>query len=542
MSRRRRAVLYAVAAVGLLAAANPVTAGAAPGDAVVVPMQITGPPSERLNLVIMGDGYTASEMQKFRDEVDRNQNIQWSVEPFRSYRNYINTYRLEIESQDSGISCDPDDGNIRRNTPLRLNYTNTCPADPLARGITYGPALQSGGGCPTAATVGLGDPRCSGTQQHNKYLAIYLAPLGVSGANVQTLALANTFTYGGIGGTQATTSGGSPQGPLISLHELGHSLGTLADEYPYSSRDVPGGAHPNSEPGSFHHSRFTHDEMIAGNLKWFRWLCEESLSGGIITARGSTCGPPHEGGATPDDQRLAPERALDDALARQLLRPGRPREHDLADRRPEDRERDGALAHRARAGRPAGRPLGRDAAPEVPRAERDLVDQRRRRPEHRQQPQPRPRRPHGGSRRRRPGDGQGPDDVRPRPRDHRQRAADRDAAVDCRHAARRRAGRRALHDLDPGRPRRRRRRDRLRRDDASDRPRARRDVGARRRRRREREQPELRPRRAEPLAGARTRSRRPSPTRRPVPAALPRRGCGSSTARCRPHRGRCPSR
>ena len=52
---------------------------------------------------------------------------------------------------------------------------------------------------------------------------------------MQTLAIFNTFTYGGIGGTQATTSGGSPQGPLISTHELGHSLGQMADEYPYTS-------------------------------------------------------------------------------------------------------------------------------------------------------------------------------------------------------------------------------------------------------------------------------------------------------------------
>ena len=28
------------------------------------------------------------------------------------------------------------------------------------------------------------------------------------------------------------------RGPLISTHELGHSLGTLSDEYPYSLRDV----------------------------------------------------------------------------------------------------------------------------------------------------------------------------------------------------------------------------------------------------------------------------------------------------------------
>ena len=145
-SWRRSVSAVAVAAAAIVVAVAPAGALAAPGDAVVVPLQITGPPSERLNLVIMGDGYTAAEMQKFRDDVDRNQNIQWSVEPFRTYRNYINTYRLEIESQDSGISCDPDDGNIRRNTPLRLNYTNTCPADPLARGITYGPALSRAAG------------------------------------------------------------------------------------------------------------------------------------------------------------------------------------------------------------------------------------------------------------------------------------------------------------------------------------------------------------------------------------------------------------
>ena len=292
MGRRRRAVLVALGAAGILAVAvTAPAASAAPGDATVVPLQITGPPAERLNLVVMGDGYTAAEMQKFRDDADRNLNVQWSVEPFRSYRNYFNIYLLEIESQDSGISCDPDDGNIRRNTPLRLNYVNVCPADPLARGITYGPALQAGGGCPTAATAGLGDPRCTGTQQHNKYLAIYLAPLGVTGQNVQTLALANTFTYGGIGGTQATTSGGSPQGPLISTHELGHSLGQLADEYPYSSRDVIKPCYTGGEPGSFHHTiRTSVQDMINTQFKWWRWMGEESLSGGTIGL--------HEGGNT----------------------------------------------------------------------------------------------------------------------------------------------------------------------------------------------------------------------------------------------------
>jgi hypothetical protein len=271
--------LLVLGAAALAAALSAPTAGAQePGSATVVPIQVTGPPSERLNLVIMSDGYQADEMDEFRADVDRNLNVQWSIEPFRSYRHYFNIYRLEIVSQDSGISCDPDDGNVRRNTPLRLNFANTCPADPLARGITYGPALTPGTGCPA-----LNAPGCTGTQQHNLFLSTYLAPLGVSGQNVQTLALANTFTYGGIGGTQATTSGGSPQGPLISTHELGHSLGQLADEYPYSSRDVVKPCYTGGEPGSFHHTiRTSVEDMIATQHKWWRWIGEESLSGGVI--------------------------------------------------------------------------------------------------------------------------------------------------------------------------------------------------------------------------------------------------------------------
>ena len=270
--------LPAALAIAVAAIAPGVAHAQEPGSATVVPIQITGPPAERLNLVILGDGYTAGEQQEFRDDVERNLNVQWSIEPFRSYRHYFNVYRLEIISQDSGISCDPDDGNVRRNTPLRLNFANTCPAPALARGITYGPALTPGTGC----TV-LNDPGCTGTQQHTRFLATYLAPLGVVGQNVQTLAIANTFTYGGIGGTQATTSGGSPQGPLISTHELGHSLGQLSDEYPYSSRDLVRPCYAGGEPGSFHHTLYTDPaQMVTDQHKWWRWIGEESLSGGTI--------------------------------------------------------------------------------------------------------------------------------------------------------------------------------------------------------------------------------------------------------------------
>ncbi len=122
--------------------------------------------------------------------------------------------------------------------------------------------------------------------------------------NLQTLAIFNSFTYGGIGGTQATTSGGSPQGPLISLHELGHSLGTMADEYPYSARDVVRPCYTGGEPGSFHHTIYTSTEqMIADQHKWWRWIGEESLSGGTLGL--------HEGGGMfPCGQRRPSEHSI----------------------------------------------------------------------------------------------------------------------------------------------------------------------------------------------------------------------------------------
>jgi IgA Peptidase M64 len=268
-----------LASLALLAALGAPPAGAQPvGPVNVVPLQITGPASERLNLIILGDGYQAHEMDKFRADVDRNQNIQWTTEPFRSYRNYVNVYRVEIVSPDSGVRCDPDDrdnpNNNFKNTALHLWYSDGC-TNPLARGTTYGPI-------PPGAPPGTTDGNTARTDILNTYVAPVLG-IPANSQNVQTLAIFNTFTYGGIGGTHATTSGGSPQGPLISLHELGHSLGQMADEYPYSSRDVVRPCYSGGEPGSFHHTiRTDPQQMIADQFKWWRWIGEESESGGVI--------------------------------------------------------------------------------------------------------------------------------------------------------------------------------------------------------------------------------------------------------------------
>ncbi len=80
-----------------------VPAHADPGDATVIPIQVTGDPAHRFNLVIVGDGYTAAEQAEFRAHVDKHLNVLWTIEPFKSYRSYVNVYAVSIVS--AGVRC-----------------------------------------------------------------------------------------------------------------------------------------------------------------------------------------------------------------------------------------------------------------------------------------------------------------------------------------------------------------------------------------------------------------------------------------------------
>src|SRR3954466_389826 len=238
-----------------LIAAAPARAQSIPptgvGSATVVPLQVTGPPANRFNLVIAGDGYTADEQDKFMAQVDKHLNVMWSIEPYKSYRNYINVYAVKIISGDSGISCDPNLTSPRKTTPLSMGCWGGCSASSVQRLVTV----------------------------NNTALARYtaLAP-GVS----QRLAIANSDTYGGAGGANATASGGNSLSALISPHELGHSLGGLQDEYDYFQRGVLGGRSHRGEPTSVHHTLLTIDQMLTQQKKWWRWLGEPSEAGGLI--------------------------------------------------------------------------------------------------------------------------------------------------------------------------------------------------------------------------------------------------------------------
>ncbi|MFB6622469.1 M64 family metallopeptidase [Streptomyces sp. NPDC056374] len=257
-----RVVAVCLLAAGLVGTVPAAAETPTPGDGpAVVPVQTTGPADRRFNLVFMGDGYTAAEMPAFRADLDRHLNTLWSVEPFASYRSYINVWAVEAPSAESGVDCDPGLDSPARDTALDMGFWGGCNPGSVQRLLTVD----------SRKAAALAD----------------LVP-GTSGANRQIVALAHSSTYGGAGGSYATASGGNALSSLITPHEIGHSLGGLQDEYDYYARGVPGEAYSGPEPSSTHHTLLTERQMRDQRAKWWRWLGEESESGGVIGR--------HEGG------------------------------------------------------------------------------------------------------------------------------------------------------------------------------------------------------------------------------------------------------
>jgi IgA Peptidase M64 len=254
MGRRPLAMAAALLA-GAAVLATPAVAQPDPGSATVVPIQVTGDPSKRFNMVILGDGYTEADQPLFREHLNKHLNVLWTIEPFKSYRNYVNVYAVEIISAESGVDCDPELTSPRRDTPLNMGLWGGCNPASVQRLL----------GVDGAAT--------------NRYADLVA---GTTRSNRQLLAVGNTETYGGAGGTNATTSGGNALSALITPHELGHSLGGLQDEYDYLARGVRGAPYTGGEPSSSHHTLLTEQQMRDQQAKWWRWLGERSESGGVI--------------------------------------------------------------------------------------------------------------------------------------------------------------------------------------------------------------------------------------------------------------------
>ena len=159
-----------------------------------------GPAQEKIDLVILGDGYAKSEMEKFRRDAKRLTDALMTTEPFAARKNDFNVRAVETPAEASGV-CKPHH-NVYKRTPLSVHYSSF---DSERYALTYDNR--------TVRDVASAVPY--------DFMVI----------------LINEQTYGGGGiyNLYTTVSADNKFADYIMVHELGHHIAALADEYYTSS-------------------------------------------------------------------------------------------------------------------------------------------------------------------------------------------------------------------------------------------------------------------------------------------------------------------
>jgi len=163
----------------------------------------TGPLDNRVNIVILGDGFTQDDMPKFRSEAKKFADFFLAYAPYNRYSNYFNIVSIGTPSKESGIT-NPG------------SAIDAYPDQPVEKKDTY-----------FGSSFGQRIHRLVTISNHTA-LSNLLAT-GFPGYDLVVI-LANSPWYGGSGGSFAvhTLDG---QANKIGVHEIGHTLTLLNDEY-----------------------------------------------------------------------------------------------------------------------------------------------------------------------------------------------------------------------------------------------------------------------------------------------------------------------
>ncbi|MEP6769786.1 MAG: M64 family metallopeptidase, partial [Acidobacteriota bacterium] len=167
-----------------------------PSPGPLLEIQKNGPPAEKVDFLILGDGYTAGERAKFEKDARRLTEILFSASPFKEHRAEFNVWGLCPPAEESGISR-PSTG-IHRRSPI---------------GATYD---------------AFGSERYVLTFENRAFReAASYAPYD----HVEILTNSKTYGGGGIFNLYSTVAADSLWSPYVFVHEFGHHFAGLADEY-----------------------------------------------------------------------------------------------------------------------------------------------------------------------------------------------------------------------------------------------------------------------------------------------------------------------
>jgi hypothetical protein len=164
-----------------------------------------GPNSQRYNIVILGDGYRASELAQFATDVRSFIDTFQATAPYDRLWSGINIHRVDVVSTDSGAD-DP----------------GTCGDGSTGSGVTAKTYFD--------ATF-CGDGNIRRLLTCDSSVASDTAQAQVPEVHM-TMVIVNSSEYGGSGGRVATFSTNASSAE-IGLHEMGHTAFSFADEYEF---------------------------------------------------------------------------------------------------------------------------------------------------------------------------------------------------------------------------------------------------------------------------------------------------------------------
>ena len=200
----------------------------------IVPVLNNGDQHQKVDIVILGEGYTESELEKFYSDLKKYSNILFTIEPFKSNKTKFNISGILRPSIESGAD-EPTKGRYR-NTVLDATFNS------------------------------LDSPRYLLTE-NNKTIRDIAAQVPYDLAYI----MVNINRYGG-GGIYNTlglfTASEVKWNEYVFVHEFGHFFAALADEYYNSSVAYNEFYAPGVEPTEPNITAL----LESGHVKWKKFL------------------------------------------------------------------------------------------------------------------------------------------------------------------------------------------------------------------------------------------------------------------------------
>lgn len=221
--------------------------------------------ANRLDILVIGDGYTAAEQAQFQTHFTNLRNTFLAHTPYAEYASFVNWESLFVASNQSGAD----------HPPYQAGCTTTsCCADTAAQddpraGLIVDTAFDG-----TFCTA----------QIHRLVTVSYGKVLAAASAAPhwdQIIVIVNDPVYGGAGGAFSVATA-NEWSSHIAVHEFGHTFTRLADEY---TTPYPGFPNCSDTGGGYPCEVNVTNQTDRSLIKWNYWI---GASTPIPTSPGTT--------------------------------------------------------------------------------------------------------------------------------------------------------------------------------------------------------------------------------------------------------------